>query len=167
MAYTGPYATLYHAEGARNGLDGNLVAAVAWRESGHNAAAVGDAGCSCGLMQLNWCGGAGYGYTCQQLQDPATNVYLGARYLGACRSAFPGDWTRTIAAYRQGIQGVIDNGPINEANYIDDILNQWAAYAGTTPPPPSNGTTPTAPLSSTAIVALLAVGALLVSEILR
>lgn len=128
--YSGPYAEIYHREAGRHGLDGNLVAAVAWRESRHNPNAVGDAGCSCGLMQLNWCVGAGAGYSCRQLQDPALNVALGAAYLRRCADAFPGDWTRAVAAYRQGIGGVRVHGPIDEGRYITQILAKWREYAG-------------------------------------
>ncbi len=124
-----PYADLFQSNGAAFGLDPALLAAVAKRESGFNPGAIGDNGTSFGLMQLNIYG-AGAGYSPAQLLDPATNVYLGARYLRSCADAFPGDWYRAIAAYRQGIYGVQRDGPINEGGYITDILAYWDEYHG-------------------------------------
>lgn len=48
------------------------VLACIGRESGGNPNAVGDGGNSIGLFQMNMAGGAGSGYTAEQLKDPNT-----------------------------------------------------------------------------------------------
>lgn len=132
-----PYAGVINAAASAAGVPAALLAAVAWRESGFNQMAVGDGGCSCSMFQLHWCGGAGYGYTCQQLQnDISLAASIAASYLRRCLDAFPGDLYRGVAAYRQGVGGVMANGPINLNNYITDILAKYQEYGGDVPPMP-------------------------------
>lgn len=122
-----PYADIFAKAAAPLGLDPGLLAAIARRESNFNPNAVGDNNTSFGLMQLN-IHGAGKGWTREQLLDPDVNINLGATYLNDCRRAFPDDWRKAIAAYRQGIQGVKDNGPIDHENYLSDIFRFWEEY---------------------------------------
>ena len=127
-----PYADIFEAAGDAQGLPRGLLPAIARRESGFDPNAIGDAGTSFGLGQINIYG-AGAGYTPEQLMDPATNISIMGRHMRTCADAFPGDWYRAIAAYRQGVGGVLAHGPINEGNYISDILNYWQEYSGRSP----------------------------------
>lgn len=56
--------------------DPNILRALIQAESGWNPKAIGDSGNSIGLLQLNMAGGAGTGYTQQQLMNPSTNLSI-------------------------------------------------------------------------------------------
>lgn len=71
----------------------DLAYAVIAGESGFDVAALGDAGCSSGLLQLNTCGGQGTGYTVLELRDPELNLDIGLPPIAA---AFRQVWTPVI-----------------------------------------------------------------------
>lgn len=51
---------------------------MVWAESRGDPLAIGDAGCSVGLFQLNRCEGQGLGYSVSQLQNPLFNAQIAA-----------------------------------------------------------------------------------------
>lgn len=83
----------------REGLDPDLVRAVAKVESGGNANAVSQAGAK-GLMQLMDGTARSVGVT--NSFDPVQNAAGGARYLRQMLNRFDGDVTRALAAYNAG-----------------------------------------------------------------
>lgn len=58
-----------------------VLLALAKYESGFDPQAVGDGGCSKGLLQYNTCGGLGNGHSDAELFDPVVILTLGAQYI--------------------------------------------------------------------------------------
>lgn len=90
------------AASARHGLDRELVAAVAWRESGFNPAAMSPKGAR-GVMQL-------MPQTARALgvdpSDAIANIDGGADYLSRMLRRFNGDRAKALAAYNAGPEAV-------------------------------------------------------------
>jgi soluble lytic murein transglycosylase-like protein len=84
---------------AREGIDADLVRAVAKVESGGNANAVSHAGAK-GLMQLMDGTARSLGVT--DSFDPGQNAAGGAKYLRQMLNRFGGDVTKALAAYNAG-----------------------------------------------------------------
>jgi soluble lytic murein transglycosylase-like protein len=84
---------------AREGIDADLVRAVAKVESGGNASAVSHAGAK-GLMQLMDGTARSLGVT--DSFDPSQNAAGGAKYLRQMLNRFGGDVTKALAAYNAG-----------------------------------------------------------------
>jgi len=114
-------------EGTEYKVDHHLIFALIMQESGFRPHAVGDNNRSFGLMQLNL-DGAGGGWSVESLLDVNLNVVLGVATLRRCLNAFPDDVRKGIAAYRQGIQGVINDGPEVSESYVDNILALQTRY---------------------------------------
>ncbi len=108
---------------AREGLDPNLVRAVAKVESGGNAHAVSRAGAK-GLMQLMDGTARSVGVT--DSFDAAQNAAGGAKYLRQMLNRFGGDVTRALAAYNAGPGAVEKYGgvpPYSETQgYVRRVL---------------------------------------------
>ena len=107
-----------------------LVKAIIAHESGWNARALGDAGCSKGLMQVNGCahpsldrdrGGA------YDLFEPNQNILAGTQLLAGAWVWWP-DWERVLVAY---------NGPAlaqagtRSNRYSQAVAPRFVAYAAT------------------------------------
>ena len=120
------YAAIW-VESVHYGVDFYLIASLIQQESGFRPHAVGDASTSYGLMQLN-VNGAGSGFTPEELLDISRNIKLGVAYLRQCLDAFPADNREAIAAYRQGIQGVRDNGWEVSEVYVCSIQERQDRY---------------------------------------
>ncbi len=99
-----------------------LLLAIAGPESTWRPDAIGDDGCSIGLVQLNTCGGVGTGYSIAQLMDPITNFSIGAQQiragLAAGESLYAALWpwrsTRdaALALYQRiQVEGVVAGEP--------------------------------------------------------
>lgn len=124
----------------------DLILAIVQKESSGNPAAIGDDGCSRGLMQFNWCAhhsepsmllypdpndqtgtpGMLTIVSLQQLHDPYIGIAAGTRYLLAMMREFQ-DVNRAVLAYNAGpgntykwITGEIP-APVNEP-YLDAVL---------------------------------------------
>jgi hypothetical protein len=122
------YIALYEAA-QEVGVDFWLLAAVTYQESAWNYLALGDRDKdgvphAFGLGQLND-GGAGKGYPKEVLLTPDANALISAGNLKYCLSAFPGDDKSGIAAYRQGVKGVKDNGWEVSKGYVLEIISNW------------------------------------------
>lgn len=104
------------------GVDSNLALATVIQESGGNPNAVGDQGCSFGLLQLNACAGEGVGYSQQQLLDPVTNLQIGLSALAA--TPYPGD----PGAWAAAAQRPAD--PAGYAASVDNIYAQLVSGGG-------------------------------------
>lgn len=102
-----PYASLFNAAGARQGIDPRLLAAVAQVESGFNPQAVSPAGAR-GLMQFMPATAAGMGI---DPMDPAQAVDGAARYLKTQMETF-GSVELALAAYNAGPGAVSRHGGI-------------------------------------------------------
>jgi soluble lytic murein transglycosylase-like protein len=82
-----------------------VILGIIQKESSGNPDAIGDNGCSIGLMQLNFCAGtpqgAGYQGTKDGLLDPATNIYYGTLYFFSQLNRY-NDLAKAISAYNAG-----------------------------------------------------------------
>lgn len=83
-------------------------------ESGFNPNAVGDAGCSIGLLQLNTCGGQGSDYASNPdaLKDPVLNMEVGQPYIAravlyATQQGWTGERFIREVARRSGHPGFV------------------------------------------------------------
>lgn len=125
-------------------LDAALVKAVVAVESAYEPMAVSPKG-AVGLMQVIPDTAARYGVTddakrtiTQKLQDPATNIRVGTRYLRDLLALFANDLTLALAAYNAG-EGAVqryDNRipPYAETQEYVKLVTQF--YALYKPPPP-------------------------------
>jgi soluble lytic murein transglycosylase-like protein len=93
-----PYGDLFTAAGTRHGVDPELLAAVAWAESGYDPRAVSHAGAQ-GLMQLMPGTAAGLGV--KDSFDPEQAVDGAARLLAGHLRQF-GSTELALAAYNAG-----------------------------------------------------------------
>jgi len=137
------YAPLIEQNATANGVDAALMKAMIAVESGYDPAAVSDKG-AIGLMQVLPETASRYGIAAdarrsvvQKLMDPATNLRIGARYLGDLLAAFAGDRTLALAAYNAGEQAVRQYGnrvpPFPETrDYVDLVIQFERLYL---PPP--------------------------------
>lgn len=109
----------------------NIVSGIIEQESGGNPDAIGDNGCSLGLMQLNTCAGwpQQYGYTNDNLFDPAININYGCQYLNSLLNQYY-NIDQAISAYNAGHPTSINQ------DYVASILNymkQLGAYVLSNP----------------------------------
>ncbi len=116
-------------ESARRSISPALVAAVAWRESRFNAAAVSPKGAR-GVMQLMPATARSLG---GDPNDPVANVAGGTAYLGRLMARYDGDVVKSLAAYNAG-PGAVDRWhgvpPYAETRaYVAAILDRLADQA--------------------------------------
>jgi soluble lytic murein transglycosylase-like protein len=118
-------APLIQQTAQSEGLDANLLRAVARQESGFRSCAVSPKG-AMGLMQL-------MPATAQELGvrdpfDPAENLLSGARLLKQLMARYNGDAALALGAYNAGPRRVEESGgvpPIPETiHYVQQILGQ-------------------------------------------
>jgi soluble lytic murein transglycosylase-like protein len=121
---------------ARHGVSETLVAAVAWRESGFNPAAVSPKGAR-GVMQLMPATARTLGV---DPADPAANIDGGADYLSRMLRRFDGDLAKSLAAYNAGPEAVERYGGVppyaETTNYVRSVLARITALGGTGGTPP-------------------------------
>lgn len=113
------------------GIPPALLAAVAWSESGFNAAATSKAG-AVGLMQLMPRTAAGLGV---DPHDPAQALAGGARYLAQQLTTFGGRSDLALAAYNAGPGAVRKYAGIppypETQNYVKTVLARFQSLGGT------------------------------------
>ena len=85
-------------------IDPAIVMAMAYRESGYNAAAIGDGGDSYGLLQIQprWHYERMQALGCTDLLDPFQNVTVAVDYLAEQLARYDGDMAKALVAYNQG-----------------------------------------------------------------
>lgn len=85
-------------------IDPAIVMAMAYRESGFNAEAIGDGGDSYGLLQIQprWHYGRMERLGCTDLIDPFQNVTVAVDYLAEQIDRYDGDVAKALVAYNQG-----------------------------------------------------------------
>lgn len=86
-----------------NGIEPSVIIAMAFRESGYNANAVGDNGNSVGLLQIQskWHWKRMEDLGCTDLTDPYQNVTVGVDYLAELLDRY-GDIEKALTAYNRG-----------------------------------------------------------------
>lgn len=118
------YRATFEAAGARYGVDPDLLAAVAWTESGFQADAVSHAG-AIGLMQIMPGTAEGLGV---DPRDPVQAIDGAARYLRQQMDRF-GDTRLALAAYNAGPGAVEKYGgvpPYDETvAYVGKVLGRY------------------------------------------
>lgn len=124
------WAAAINAVAVRNGVDGALLAALVWSESGFHAAAVSPMG-AVGLTQLLPTTAAGMGI---DPWDPLANLAGGARYLRAQIERF-GGVDVALAAYNAGPGRVSRAGNaipalIETQLYVVRVLERWERLRG-------------------------------------
>lgn len=115
------------------GLDPDLVKAVAWVESAFDPRAVSPKG-AVGLMQLMPATAERYGV--RDRTDPYESLQAGTRHLRDLLDEFDGDLTLALAAYNAGSGAVRRSGGVpafaETRSYVKKVRNRMA---GTTPRP--------------------------------
>ena len=131
---------------AKEGIDPDLLRAVAEVESQFNPKAVSRLG-STGLLQVMPETAQKYG--ARDLQDPSQVMAAGARYLRSLLDRYQGDWNKAVAAYNGG-EEALDAGRLSEETlrYVPQVLFMarnksvqpvhQAGAASSTPPPSSS-----------------------------
>lgn len=87
-----------------HGIDPAIIMAMAYRESGYNANAIGDCGDSFGLLQIQprWHYARMERLGCTDLLDPFQNVTIAVDYLAEQIDRYDGDVAKALVAYNQG-----------------------------------------------------------------
>ena len=121
------FDALIQKEGANNGLDPQLLAAVISTESAANPRAVSPKG-AMGLMQLMPATAERFGV--ENAFDPAQNIRGGAQYLAQLLKMFNYDVSLALAAYNAGEGNVIRYGhqipPFEETRkYVDKVISTY------------------------------------------
>jgi soluble lytic murein transglycosylase-like protein len=124
-----PWAAAIDATAARHGLDGRLLAALVWTESGFRPEVVSHAG-ALGLAQLMPGTARGLGV---DPHDPLANLDGGARYLRAQYDHF-GRVDLALAAYNAGPGRVTAAGGVpnivETQLYVVRVLDRYQAISG-------------------------------------
>jgi len=105
---------------AKEGIDPNLLRAMAEVESQYDPKAVSRLG-STGLLQVMPATAQKFG--AQDLNDPTQVMAAGARYLKSLLTRYNGDWAKAVAAYNGG-EEAIDAGRLSEETqrYVPAVL---------------------------------------------
>lgn len=116
--------TLIVQEATRRGLDPDFLAALIWTESSGDPDAIGPAG-AVGLMQV-MPKEAGFSWrpTQQELLDPSTNLFWGARTLSTVIHQGKGDVLHALAAYNGGWEQATYGVP---QRFAANVLRDYAA----------------------------------------
>jgi len=131
-----PYSALIASAAATQGVDGRLLAALVWSESGFRPQAVSRAGAA-GLSQLMPGTARGLGLrvdaTVDERFDPERNLNAGARYLRQQIVRF-GSVDLGLAAYNAGPGNVIKYGgipPFSETQfYVYIVMRRYEQIVG-------------------------------------
>ncbi len=118
------WETLIAQEATRRGLDPDFLAALIWTESSGDPDAVGPAG-AVGLMQV-MPKEAGFTWrpTQQELLDPSTNLFWGARTLSTVIHQGKGDLLHALAAYNGGWEQATYGVP---QRFAANVMRDYAA----------------------------------------
>jgi hypothetical protein len=105
------------------GFSADALRGIAATESHFKVTAVGDGGMSLGMFQLHsrWHEARVEKWGEFDPTDPFESAVIAGRIMQENLIAFNGDLRMAIAAYRQGVRGVRENGSIQW--YIDAVLN--------------------------------------------
>jgi soluble lytic murein transglycosylase-like protein len=109
------------------GVDPNLIAAMAFRESRFDANAVSSRGAQ-GIMQLMPRTAAALGV--HDAFDPRDNVFGATKYLRSLLDRFHGNLDLTLAAYNAGPELVAKVGPNANQEAIDYVAAVKGFYEG-------------------------------------
>lgn len=126
-----PYDDLFERWAAEMSVPGNLLRAIAKRESNFNTKAVGDGGKSFGVMQVHRETADAVGFENQDLTDPVFGIGAGAAYLKRLRDVeIPASrftlegW---ISAYNEGSPSYLKRGIFDE-EYVAAVKSNLALY---------------------------------------
>lgn len=131
-----PFRPEIEREAARAGIDPLLVVSVMREESGFTPKALSRAG-AVGLMQLMPHTAQWVAHRLREpvgdLEEPRTNIHLGASYLGYLDRHYDGDLVRVLAAYNGGLGNVQRWHDLSEAypetrRYVERGLKTYAIY---------------------------------------
>jgi len=127
-----PYGQAMSRVSERQGIDGLLVAAIVETESQFEPGAVSRRG-AIGLMQVRPATGRAFGTDgVENLEDPATNLEVGSRYLRSLLEDYNGDLRLTLAAYNAGPRAVARYGGIppyaETRSYVRKVLNLYQGH---------------------------------------
>jgi hypothetical protein len=105
------------------GFSAEILRGIAATESHFRTGTAGDGGMSRGMFQLHsrWHESRVEKWGRFDPDDPFESAVIAARIMSENLTAFDGDLRLAIAAYRQGVQGVKENGVTDW--YIDAVLN--------------------------------------------
>lgn len=139
------YQNIVQQAAQQNGVDPNLISAIATQESNWNPQATSSAGAQ-GIMQLMPDTAKSLGVT--KPFDPAQNIMGGTKYFAGLLKKYGGNVDAALAAYNGGdsqaqlvMQGKLPSKP-ETRNYVHEIHN---AYYGGGAPPAGGGGKPPAP----------------------
>lgn len=116
----------FREAGRLYGIDPNLLAAQAFKESRFNARAISRIGAE-GIMQLKPRTARSLGVT--DSFDPRQNILGGAKYLRKQLDRFGGDLTMALAAYNAGSTLVARVGPNATAEAVEYVAAVKKYYA--------------------------------------
>jgi hypothetical protein len=105
------------------GFSAEILRGIAATESHFRVKAVGDGGMSLGMFQLHsrWYESRVEKWGDFDPTDPFESAVVAGRIMQENLNALNGDLTMAIAAYRQGVSGVLKQGVIQW--YVDEVLN--------------------------------------------
>jgi hypothetical protein len=105
------------------GFSAEVLRGIAATESRFKAKAVGDGGVSFGMFQLHsrWHESRVEKWNDFDPTDPFESAVIAGRIMQENLATFNGDLRMAIAAYRQGVSGVLKRGVVQW--YVDDVLN--------------------------------------------
>jgi hypothetical protein len=105
------------------GFSAEILRGIAATESHFRTRAIGDEGVSLGMFQLHsaWRNSRIEKWGEYDSVDPFESAVVAARVMRENLDAFGGDLRLAVAAYKQGVTGVRNNGPIQW--YVDSVLN--------------------------------------------
>lgn len=122
-----PYVAAAIREAASQyGVDPNLIAAMAFRESRFDANAVSRLG-AIGVMQLKPRTAKGLGV--KDIYDPRENVLGGTKYIASLLKRFNGDVELALAGYNAGPERVAKEGPRATREAIDYVAAVKSMYS--------------------------------------
>jgi soluble lytic murein transglycosylase-like protein len=118
-------ASIIKEASATYGVDANLIAAVAVKESRFNALAVSRRGAQ-GLMQLMPRTAKALGV--KDSFDARQNIFGGTKYLAELLNRFDGDIDMALASYNLGPNRIAKEGPRATAGVIDYVSDIKSFY---------------------------------------
>jgi len=118
-------ASIINSAAAKYGVDPNLIAAMAFRESAFNASAVSSRGAQ-GIMQLMPRTAKGLGV--KDAFNVEESVFGGTKYIKSLLDRFHGNVDVALAAYNAGPELVAKAGPAATQEAVDYVAAIKAYY---------------------------------------